>query len=147
MKVFILTEKDFINKWTKLLNSEGIKKFPDDFTNIKDFILLELPKQTLVLGKEFFGAYEVLTTSGESVYQAADLNEAKYIIYSGRNRSGRIYLPVLKDAITSAIKKYEAYVDSVLSRIEMGFKKEFPDSKNFPVVSNEIFKVLNLIRY
>ena len=142
-----MLEKEFINKWTELLNSEGIKKFPDDFNNIKDFILLELPKQTLMLGKEFFGAYEVLTTSGESVYQATDLNEAKYLIYSGRNRSGNIQLPVSKDAITSATKKYEAYVDSVLSRIEIDFKREFPDSKNFPLISNKIFKVLNLIRY
>ncbi len=142
-----MSEKEFINKWTKLLSAEGIKKFPDDFSEVKDYILIEAPKQTLMLGKEFFGTYEVLTISGESVYQAADLNEAKYIIYSGRNRSDRIYLPVSKDAITSAIKKYEAYVDSVLSRIEIDFKREFPDSKNFPLISNEIFKVLNLIRY
>lgn len=142
-----MSEKDFINKWTKQLSTEGIKKFPDDFTDIPDYIQLELPKQTLILGKEFFGAYEVLTTSGESVYQANDLNEAKYIIYSGRNRSGKIQLPVSKDEIALATKKYEAYIDSCLSRIETDFKEEFPDSKNFPVVSNEIFKVLNLIRY
>lgn len=142
-----MSEKDFINKWTKLLSAEGIKKFPSDFADIKDFILLELPKQTLMLGKEFFGAYEVLTTTGESVYQANDLNEAKYIIYSGRNRSGKIQLPESKDEIALATKKYEAYIDSVLSRIEKDFKKEFPDSKNFSLVSNEIFKVLNLIRY
>lgn len=142
-----MTEKDFINKWTKFLIAEGIKKFPSGFSEPKDFVVLEFPPQTLMLGKEFFGAYEVLTTSGESVYQAADLNEAKYIIYAGRNRSGKILLPVSKDEIVSALKKYEAYVDSVLSRIEKDFKKEFPNSKNFPVVSNEIFKVLNLIRY
>lgn len=142
-----MSEKDFINKWTKLLSSEGIKKFPDDFSGVKDYILIEAPKQTLMLGKEFFGAYEVLTTSGESVYQASDLNEAKYIIYSARNRSGKIQLPVSKDEIASTTKKYEAYVDSVLSGIETDFKREFPDSKNFPLVSNEIFKVLNLIRY
>jgi hypothetical protein len=120
-----LSEKDFINKWIKLLSSEGIKKFPDDFSEIKDYIFIETPKQTLMLGKEFFGAYEVLTTSGESVYQAADMNEAKYIIYSGRNRSGKIQLPLSKDAISSSIKKYEAYVDSVLSGIEIDFKRDF----------------------
>jgi len=147
MKVFILTEKDFINKWTNFLSVEGIKKFPSGFTEPKDFVLLEFPPQTLMPGKDFFGAYEVLTTSGESVYQASDLNEAKYIIYSARNRSGKIQLPVSKDEIASTTKKYEAYVDSVLSRIEIDFKREFPDSQNFPLVSNEIFKVLNLIRY
>lgn len=142
-----MSEKDFINNWTTLLSTEGIKKFPDDFSEVKDFILLEVPKQTLMLGKEFFGTYEVLTTSGESVYQVNDLNEAKYIIYSGRNRSGKILLPVSKDDITSTVKKYEVYVDSILSRIEKDFKQQFTESKNFPIVSNEIFKVLNLIRY
>lgn len=142
-----MSEKDFTNKWTKLLSSEGMKKFPDDFSEIKEFILIETPEQTLMLGKEFFGAYEVLTTSGESVYQASDLNEAKYIVYSGRNRSGKIKLPASKEEAAAAIKKYEVYVDSVLSRIEIDFKREFPHSKNFPLVSNEIFKLLNLIRY
>lgn len=142
-----MSEQDFINRWTKLLSAEGIKKFPDDFYEIKDFILIELPKQTLVLGKDFFGAYEVLATSGESVYQASDLAEAKFIIYAGRNRSGIVHLPVSKDDIASTLKNYESYVDSILSRIEKEFRKEFPESKKFPFVSNEIFKVLNLIRY
>lgn len=146
--VFIeLSEKDFINKWTSALASEGIKKFPADFLETEDYTPLELPKQTLMLGKEFFGAYEVLTTSGEAVYQAADFHEAKFIIYAGRNRSGVIHLPVSKEAIISSTKKYESYIDSILSRVEKDFRATFPESKNFSSISNQIFKLLNLIRY
>lgn len=142
-----MSEKDFINKWIKFLNAEGIKTFPDDFSDTNEYIRIELPKQILILGKEFFGNYEVLTTSGESVYQAADLTEAKFIIYAGRNRAGVVHMPVSRDDISSSLKNYESYIDSILSRIEKEFRKEFPESKNFTVVSNEIFKVLNLIRY
>lgn len=142
-----MSEKVFINKWTKLLGAEGIKKFPDVFSDFDDFITIELPKQTLMLGKEFFGAYEVLTTSGESVYQASNLAEAKFIIYADRKRSGIVHLPISKEVVTYSIKKYENYIDSILSRIETEFIKEFPESKNFLSVSNEIFKILNLIRY
>lgn len=142
-----MTDKDFINKWSKLLSEEGIKKFPDDFTELIDCIKIELPKQTLIPGKEFFGSFEVLTASGEVVYQANDFYEVKFIVYAGRNRSGQINLPASKDKIKSATKKYELYLDSLLSRVETDYKKDFPDGKNFPTVSNKIFTSLNLIRY
>lgn len=142
-----LSEKEFVNKWTKFLSEEGIKKFPDKFADLNDYVLIELPKQTLMLGKEFFGAYEILTTSGESVYQASDLNEAKFIIYAGRNRSGRVNLPLSKNETGLSIKKYEAYIDSILLKVQKDFKQEFPNNQNFSSVSNDIFKILNLTRY
>lgn len=146
-KYLTLSEKEFVNKWIKLLSEEGIKKFPDDFIDDNDAVLLELPKQTLMLGKEFFGAYEILTTSGESVYQAGNINEAKFIIYASRKRSGQVLLPSLNEDVVSAVKKYDIYIDSILSKVEKDFKKEFPNPKNFITISNDIFKVLNLIRY
>jgi hypothetical protein len=142
-----LSEKEFGNKWTKLLIEQGIKKFPDDFIDDNDAVLLELPKQNLMLGKEFFGSYEILTTSGESVYQAADLNEAKFIIYAGKNRSGKVNLPVSKNEIKSSIKKYEAFIDSILLKVQKDFIQEFQNNQNFASVSNNIFKALNLTRY
>jgi hypothetical protein len=142
-----LSENEFINKWTKILSAEGIKQFPSEFVETMKYSVLEFPSKTLIPGKEFFGTYEVLTTSGESVYQARDLNEAKFIIYAGRSRTGTINLPDSKEGIDSAIKNYEIYIDSLLSRVEKDYKKEFTNNKNFPSVSNEIFKVLNLIRY
>lgn len=147
INILTLSEKDFVNKWTKLLSEEGIKKFPDDFIDVNNTVLLELPKQTLMLGKEFFGAYEILTTSGESVYQAGDINEAKFIIYAGRNRSGKVFLPVSKSEINLSIKKFEAYIDSILLKVQKDFKQEFQTNQNFSSVSNDIFRVLNLTRY
>lgn len=142
-----MSEKEFVNKWTKLLSDEGIKKFPAEFADLNDYVLIELPKQTLILGKEFFGAYEILTTSGESVYQASDLNEAKFILYAGRNCSGKVILPLSKNETGLSIKKYEAYIDSILLKVQKDFNQEFQNNKNFSSVSNDIFKILNLTRY
>ncbi len=142
-----MSEKDFINKWTTFLTAEGLKKFPDDFINSFNFDTLEVPRKTLMLGKEFFGGYEVITTDGEAVYQASNLAEAKFIVYSARSRSGKIKLPGDRKLSSSIVQQYENYIDSILSRIDKDYKILFPDQKNFPSLSNEIFKILNLIRY
>jgi hypothetical protein len=143
-----LTEKEFTSKWTQKLSSESLKKFPEEFSSINEFKEENFPAKTLVIGKEFFGAFEILTVDGKSVYQAKDYNEAKYIIYSNRaNKNNPVKIPLNSCDIKSSVIKFESYMDSIIKEIEIDFRKTFPDSKNSTLVVNNVLRIINLTRY
>ncbi|HRN26783.1 MAG TPA: hypothetical protein PLT78_09460 [Ignavibacteriaceae bacterium] len=127
--------------------SAGIKQFPIYFIDESQLDIISIPKKTLVIGQEFFGAYEIITTDGESVYQASNYDEAKFIVYSSKERNGKTYIPKDKSKIKSLVDAYNNYLDDLLIQIKNDYKKVFKDGKNVNAVSNEIFKKLNLIRY
>jgi len=100
-----------------------------------------------MLGKEFFGTYEIITTDGTSVYQADTLNEARFFIYSSANRNGITYLPEDKTTINRIIEEYHYYLDNLIALLISEYKKAFPEGKDLLSVSNKIFQKLNIIRY
>jgi hypothetical protein len=142
-----LNEKLFIDIWIKKCLSEGIKNFPIDFIDESELERKTAPAKTLIIGQEFFGAYEIITTEGESVYQAKSYDEAKFIAYSARNRSGFFYLPKDSSQLKPTLKQYDEYLDSLLAKMLTDYKKTFSVEINFHSLSNEIFRILNLIRY
>jgi hypothetical protein len=142
-----VTEKEFISRYIKKHAETNSKIFPDDFTNLSDTEKLELPHKTLVLGNEFFGAFEILTTEGTPVLQAENIHKAKYIVYANLNRSGNIILPKKENEIKTAVENYEKHLDWILLDIEEELKKKLPESRNFHSITNEIFLKLNLVRY
>lgn len=142
-----MNEKLFVGNWVKKCMSEGIKNFPVDFADESYLERKSAPAKTLIIGQEFFGAYEIITTGGESVFQAKNYDEAKFVVYSARNRSGFYYLPKDLSQLKPLLKQYDEYLDSILSEILVDYKKTFPGEKNFHSLSNEIFRILNLIRY
>ncbi len=142
-----MTEKEFISDRISGLSSKGVKNFPDDFSDIKDYKEITLPGRTLLLGQEFFGKFEILSVNGSLVYQADNYDEAKYIIYANRLRPKSIIIPVSQTEIRNINSKYEKYIDSVMREIESDFKLRFPASKNLNSAVNEILRVLNLVRY
>lgn len=142
-----MNEKDFIeNTFTKILSS-NLRKFPADFLEQDLLINIPVPVKTLVLGNEFFGKFEIITTDGEQVYQADTLNEAKFFIYSSAKRNGSAYLPKDKNRINKAIEDYHKYLDDIIRMIKSEYKKAFPDGNDILSVSNKIFQKLNIIRY
>ena len=142
-----MTKKEFITRYIKKHSERSSKIFPDDFTNLSDTEKLELPHKTLVLGAEFFGAMEILTTEGTPVLQAENIHKAKYIVYANLNRSGNIIIPKKEKDIKTAVEDYEKYLDWILLDINEELKKNLPDSRNLHSVTNEIFLKLNLVRY
>jgi hypothetical protein len=142
-----LNEKSFIENWVNKVQSSGIKQFPFSFIDESQLDIISIPIKTLVIGKEFFGAYEIITTEGESVYQAANYDEAKFLVYSSRVRNGKAYVPKDTSQIKSLVDSYNNYLDDLLNQIKKDYKKNFPDGKNILAVLNEIFQKLNLIRY
>jgi hypothetical protein len=139
-----LTEKDFIAAQSSNLQSEGIKIFPEDFCDLSDAAELNLPEENLVLGKDFFGSFEITTTSGEPVFTVTDQSEAKFIVYSSKKRSKQIKIPKDSNTINDAVNSYESYIDQLLTNIKKEYHKKNLDIKNIGIVSGEILKKLNL---
>lgn len=142
-----MTEKEFVAWWTNKLWSGGIKIFPDDFKKPAELKEVSLPGKALVIGEEFFGAFEILTVDGNQVYQAGNHNEAKYIIYANRLKPAAVKVPLNDQEIKATNSLYEKYLDSIIKEIENDYKIKFPLSKNFNMIANEIFRILNLTRY
>ena len=141
-----MSEKDFIFSKSKELSLSGIKNFPLDFLSFKNFTDIEVPDKVLVLGKEFFGSYEVSSATGDFVITFNNEFEAKYVVYASRNRKNNIKIPKELSVIKKAVEEYELYLDRLLLEIKKDYLKKINNGKNFSSVSNEIFKKLNLTR-
>ncbi|MDH3269175.1 MAG: hypothetical protein OEM46_10015 [Ignavibacteria bacterium] len=141
-----MSEKDFIFRKSKELSLSGIENFPIDFINSKKFSEIDVPNKVLVLGKEFFGSYEVSSATGDFVMTFTNESEAKYIVYASRDRKNKIKIPQDSDLVKKTVGDYETYLDQLLHEIKKDYLKKVNNGKNFTSVSNQIFKKLNLIR-
>jgi len=141
-----LNEKDFIFSKSKDLSLSGLKNFPQDFSNSKKISTIEVPEKVLLLGKEFFGSFEVTSATGDFSLSFQNEFEAKYVVYASHNRKNKINIPVEHSAIRSAVEEYEKYLDKLLLEIKNDYQKKINNGKNITLVSNEIFKKLNLTR-
>lgn len=141
-----MTKKEFFEFWIKKLTSDGIKIFPDDFIEDIETTSLKIPAKTLIPGSELFGTFEVITTDGEVIAQAENYSEAKYYVYASQQRKSEIKFPIHKDLIPTIVKRYEQYIDNIITEISNDFKKKFSDTKETNPVS-EILKTINLVQY
>lgn len=141
-----MSEKDFIFSKSKDLSISGLKNFPIDFINPKSFNAIDVPDKVLVLGKEFFGSYEVSSATGDFILTFNNVFEAKYVVYASQNRKNNIKIPPDLISIKKAVEDYELYLDQLLQEIKKEYLKKINNGKNFTSVSNEIFKKLNLTR-
>jgi len=141
-----VSEKDFIFSKSKDISLSGLKSFPIDFNNSKNLTTFEVPEKVLLLGKEFFGSYEVSSATGDFVLTFNNEFEAKYVVYASQSRKNKIKIPSDLIAIKKAVEDYEKYLDQILQEIKKDYLKKFSNEKNLTSVSNEIFKKLNLTR-
>lgn len=141
-----MTLKEFISKKVRDFSSEGLKIFPADFYIPGEATSIILPSETLIIGNEFFGTYEVLTISGNSFCYADSLSRAKYLVYSARQKNRDIQIPLNEKDIDATLKGYENYLYSLIRQIEKEYKAEFSDGKDAHTVVNKIFRMLNLTR-
>jgi len=141
-----LKEQDFIFSRSRNFSLNGLKNFPSDFTDLKHTGIIEVPEKQLLLGKEFFGSYEVSTTAGDFVLTFNNEFEAKYIVYASQNRKNKIKVPKELKSIKTAVENYENYLDQLLNEIKKDYLARFSSGKNYTIISNEIFNKLNLIR-
>lgn len=141
-----MNEKDFIFSKSKELSLSGLKCFPIDFIKSKSFNTIEVPDKVLVLGKEFFGSYEVSSAADDFVLTFNNQFKAKYVVYASQNRKNKIKIPGEISNIKKSVEDYEQYLDELLQEIKKDYLKKFNNEKYLTSVSNEIFKKLNLTR-
>jgi hypothetical protein len=141
-----LTGKEFIGKKVKELSTEGLKSFPEDFIFPCDSTSLNLPGETLIIGNEFFGSYEILTSKGNLFGKPESFIKAKYIVYAGKHRNKIISIPLEEKNIETMVRNYEMYLDTLLRQIENEYAGIFPDGIDLHSITNDIFRKLNLIR-
>jgi len=142
-----MIEKHFIQKWVEKLDAGKLKTFPSEFLFEADTKTAKMPGKILVLGPELFGSFELLDSEGNTQYQAPDLINAKFILYSNRAKPTEVLIPVDEIKIDEAIKSYEKYLDDLVKEIVLDFKTTFPKSSNQHEVTNQIFNALKLQRY
>lgn len=142
-----MTEKEFINKWKTEISTEGIKNFPSDFLKSQECTEYILNEKSLMIGEEFFGKYEILDAQGNVFLQVDDYLQAKYLVYSSRNKVLKINMPNNQSELKMIISEYEKYLDSLLIKIQNDYKKIFHTTTNLHSVTNDIFHSLNLTRY
>ncbi len=141
-----MREKEFGISWVAQ-NRAIIKNFPEDFLETDSVNEIKLPEDVLVMGSELFGKYELHDSEGHTVIKADSLTNAKYILYSNRHKPKSIKIPVEDSEVKKTVKKYEKYLDELLSQIKEEFEGSFPKSKQLHDVTNYIFASLNLKRY
>lgn len=141
-----MDEKNFISNWIQTLNAESIKSFPEDFAIASKCKIYTLPGKGLLIGKEFFGEYELITAEGLEVFKVDSYDKAKFIIYANRNKPKVLSVPIDDFTIRDITTKYEKYLDSIVKRIDQDYHKKFPAAKNFSEIINQIFNHLNLVR-
>ncbi len=144
---FGLTSKEFTSNWCTRIRNNGIKTFPDDFLSNCETEEIQLLNKPLIIGNEFFGHHEILTTDGTSVMQVESHDKAKYLVYASRYKPGKVLIPKSEKEIKAAISNYHQYLEEIISQIKSDYNKNFPSSKNSNETVNEIFRILNIIKY
>lgn len=141
-----MNEKDFITSWVLLLKEEKLKPFPADFTIDAQYENVSFNEKRILIGKEFFGEYELINIEGKEVLRVDSFVKAKYFVYANRNHPKVIAIPTSSVAVKQMTAAYEKYLDSIVKRINIDYKKIFPGMKNSAEVISRIFDHLNLIR-
>jgi hypothetical protein len=142
-----MSEKDFVKFWVNKIISGKIKIFPADFIDGEECVPVTMPAKALVIGKDFFGSYEVTTVEGESFRLTNNYEEAKYIIYANRDKPSFIMMPIEKEHLEIVNCRYEDYLAQFILKIDEDYKKKFEGESNFHSIMNDIFRKLNVIKY
>ncbi len=142
-----MLEKDFIKLWIDKIQDGMLKNFPAEFLTAVISKEVDMPGKLLVLGPELFGTYELTDSRGNPFLHTVNFHKIKFFLYANRTTPVKVFAPENEDDYALVVKEYEKHLDSLVSLIEKDFRKNFPESKSFNSVSNQIFSTLNLQRY
>jgi hypothetical protein len=139
-------EKQFIKNWI-IKNSANYEKiFPQDFLSDEKLTNIKMPEKQLVLGDLFFGFYQICSADGEVYFNEEEIYKAKYIVYASKLKQNSLDIPIELSDITTVVRKYEKYLDSIIIKIKQDIAKEQVKIKEDEAV-RQIFNIINLIRF
>jgi type I restriction-modification system DNA methylase subunit len=119
----------------------GAKKFPEEFVDskyLKDSKEISVPNESLRLGSYFMGQQEVLSDSGFK-FNAANLEEAKFIIYSHKPNSFLIKIPKQVSVVIKAVDNYERYLKDLKAKLFESFFNRTHDHKQADILVQQVF--------
>jgi len=125
---------------------DGPKNFPEEFIDsiyLKDSKEISITDKPLKLGHFFMGLQEVISEDGYK-YEAKNLEEAKYVIYSQKLNNFIVKIPKNKTALHKAIHNYEKYLKELKCKFFETFFNRVLDHKQADSLTQQIFEELGL---
>jgi hypothetical protein len=125
---------------------EGAKNFPEEFIDsvyFKDSKEISITGKPLKLGHFFMGLQEVIAEDGFK-YEAKNLEEAKFVIYSQKSNSYIVKIPKNKIALSKAVNNYEKYLKELKGKFFETFFNRVQDHKQADSLTNQVFDELGL---
>jgi len=122
---------------------EGPRPFPKSFLDsryLEDREEISTPGPRLRLGRFFMGRQEVLhETNKDYRYEAKNLDEAKFIIYSQNPYSFITEIPRNPIALRKAVQSFEKYLGELRSQIYHEFASRTLDQKLAQHLTQELW--------
>lgn len=125
---------------------EGGKKFPEEFIDskyLKDSKEISVPNEPLKLGAYFIGQQEVIS-DGSFKYDAANLEEAKFIIYAQKPNSFLIKIPKQASMVIKAVDDDERYLKDLKAKLFEAFFGRTHDHKQADTLAEQVFEEIGL---
>ncbi|MFZ3136510.1 MAG: N-6 DNA methylase [Thermodesulfovibrionales bacterium] len=125
---------------------DGAKKFPEEFIDskyLKDAKEISISNEPLKLGSYFIGQQEVVSDSGFK-YDAANLEEAKFIIYAQKPNSFLVKIPREILVIVNGVDDYERYLKDLKAKLFEAFFSRTHDHKQADVLVQQVFEEVGL---
>jgi len=125
----------------------GVKKFPDEFLEAllkpQDYQNISIPGEPLKLGMFFLGTQQVVSDSGFT-FEAKNVDEAKYAIYSQKPDTFVVSLPKDSVVITKVVNDYERYLRKLRDDLFQALFKRTFDHKLSDTLMQRAFAELGL---
>ena len=145
----VKTQKDVEKLKEQLIEEvipDGAKKFPEEFIDskhLKDAREISVPNEPIKLGAYFIGQQEVISESGFK-YDAANLEEAKFIIYAQKPNSFMIKIPKQASVVIKAVDDYERYLKDLKAKLFETFFSRTHDHKQADTLVQQVFEEMGL---
>jgi hypothetical protein len=125
---------------------DGAKKFPEEFVDskyLKDAKEIPVSGERLKLGSYFIGQQEVISEGGFK-YDAASLEEAKFIVYSQKPNSFMIKIPKQSSVVIRAVDDYERYLKDLKAKLFEAFFSRTHDHKQADTLVQLVLEEIGL---
>jgi type I restriction-modification system DNA methylase subunit len=145
----VKTQKDIEKLKEQIIEEiipDGVKGFPEEFADsryLKDVKEISVPNEPLKLGSYFMGKQEVVSET-DFRYEAENIDEAKFIVYSQKPGSFVIKIPKKKTVIINAVEDYKRYLKDLKAKLFEAFFSRTHDHKQADTLVQQVFEEIGL---
>ena len=140
-----MERKKFIDKWNEKIPAIKFPEFIID-DNI-DYETILIPDKVLLPGSELFGNFEINDVDGNTVLQVDSQDKMKFILYASKQKVEEIKLPKSEEQISSKVKEYESFINSIIKDIQSDYQSGSLDPSKLNETITQILNYNNIRRY